>query len=252
MNKFMISLVASALFILPISSGSEHTVSAASNSVDTSVYYSPPTAHKEDTTNAMVWKEGSVTVTASKHKLEGPITSSISAIKVKVGTQSFALEPQDASHADPKNIQSISLSPTKKYLAIQLEYSNGYNLMVLDLHTGKYKILNDIVKSVTYVESTPVYSWSPDGKKLAFAYGDPSISRIAVYNLSYDTFTYVPRVTSTISTAIILWDKTGKYLDYASEYPSDQYVLYRYSFDTKKVKAITKMNRQQLTNLTKR
>lgn len=149
----------------------------------------------------------------------------------------------------PETINAISLSSSNKYLVLKAGYISGNKLFVIDLKDGSYNNINDLVKSPNAVETVSAFAWSSNGQKIAFSYGDPSVSRIAIYNVFYGTFTYVPRETSTISTAFILWDKKGDFIDYASEYPSDNFKLYRYSLNTKKTKIIKALDSTEITKM---
>ncbi|MBD7968230.1 hypothetical protein [Paenibacillus gallinarum] len=198
---------------------------------------------KKETKNKIVFEQDNVSVIATKKKSATPPSDTlIDSVEIINGTQNYTINFTD----EFDTINSISISPTKKFLALQAGNLSYNSLYVVNLTNGSYKLINSIVKSSKAVETVTAYQWSPNGQKLAFSYGDPSLSRIAIYNVFYNTFTYVPREIRTISTAFILWDKKGLFIDYASEYPSDQFKLYRYSFDTKKNKVIKKLNAKEL------
>ncbi|MEF3352784.1 hypothetical protein PV403_06315 [Paenibacillus sp. GYB006] len=202
---------------------------------------------KKETKNKIVFEQDNVSVIATKKKSANPPSDTlIDSVEIINGTQNYTINFTD----EFDSINSISISPTQKFLALQAG-SLGYNkLYVINLKDGSYELINSMVKSSKPVETVTAYKWSPNGQKLAFSYGDPSLSRIAVYNVFYNTFTYVPRETRTISTAFILWDKKGSFIDYASsEYPSDLYKLFRYSFDTKKNKVVKKLNAKELAQM---
>ncbi|ANF96642.1 hypothetical protein AR543_11910 [Paenibacillus bovis] len=57
----------------------------------------------------------------------------------------------------------------------------GSQLLLVNLRQQKHKTINDITSHMKYVESVNTYSWSPAGDQLAFAYGDSSMGRIAIY-----------------------------------------------------------------------
>ncbi|WP_454191657.1 TolB family protein [Paenibacillus sp. Marseille-Q7038] len=213
---------------------------------DSSYFIMKERPSKKETKNKIVFEQDNVSVVATKKKSPNPPSETlIDSVEILNGTQKYTIKFTDQLDT----INSISISPTQKFLAIQAG-NLGYNkLYVVNLKDGSYKQINSIVKSSRAVETVTAYEWSPNGQKLAFSYGDPSLSRIAVYNVFYDTFTYVPRETRTISTAFILWDKKGSFIDYASEYPSDQYKLYRYSFETKQIKVIKKLDAKERTQM---
>lgn len=247
MKKSVILVFASVLVLSAI--GMTHKVGTANAALNLSQYYvSNNDVEKKETNDKVQLYEGSIVLTADKKtSKELPNSTVISNINVTNGNKKYSVELSES----PENITSISESSNNKFLAIQASYSNGYKLIVLNLNDGNYKVINEIIKNKKTVESVPVYSWSPNGKKLAFSYGDTSKSRIAIYNLSYNTFTYIPRQINIISTAQILWDKKSTKLDYISEYPSDKYKLYSYSFNTKKVKVISSLDNVEVSNLSK-
>ena len=248
MKKISILIFASILILSAVSLGNgNHTAAAAGSHMNTSPYYSPQEkATKQETATKITWKEGTVTVTANKQQsIEIPDTTAIHSINVTSGAAKYTVELTK----EARDISSISLSTATKHLAIYIRYNAGYELIIVNLSTGEYKVLNDIVQSSTPVDSIQSYSWSPNGKKLAFAYENATQSRVAVYNLSYDSFTYIPRETNIIRTVVVLWDKKGERLDFVSEYPSDQFKLFSYSFITKQVKVIHHLNRSELTDL---
>lgn len=132
-------------------------------------------------------------------------------------------------------------------MAIQAQRSAGNTLLLINLTTGKSIIVNDLLKAKgkRNIESITAYNWSPKEDQIAFSYGDTSSSSIGIYNTKKDAFIYLPRETNYISTNLILWHKSGKNIDYISEYPSDQKKLYRYSMDSKKVKPVKKMSQSE-------
>lgn len=67
---------------------------------------------------------------------------------------------------------------------------------------------------------------------------------MAIYDTKKDSFVDLPRATNYISTGLILWHKNGKSIDYISEYPSDQWILFRYDTENKKVKPVKKITQK--------
>ncbi|WP_025693306.1 beta-propeller domain-containing protein [Paenibacillus zanthoxyli] len=234
--------------VLQITKSSE-AEAAAKVKTDTSQYFiTQEKFNKRETASSITLKQGKLTVTAIKQKsTDLPSTTLIDSITIANGTKKYTITFED----EPETVTSISKSSSSKYLALQAGYGSGNKLFVINLNDGSYKIINDLVKSATAVETVTAYNWSSNGRKLAFSYGDPSLSRIAIYDAVYGTFTYVPRETSTISTAFIFWDRKGTFIDFASEYPSDKFKLYRYSLDTKKTKTIRALDSTEIVELNK-
>ncbi|WP_190945691.1 hypothetical protein [Paenibacillus sp. UASWS1643] len=83
----------------------------------------------------------------------------------------------------------------------------------------------------------------------AFSYGNTEKSTLAIYDTKKERFVYLPRATNYISTGLILWHKNGKSIDFISEYPSDQWILFRYNTESKKVKPVKKKIPPYLTNI---
>ncbi|MFC3746062.1 hypothetical protein [Paenibacillus sp. GCM10012306] len=245
---FAILLIFTLIYPVLQSTENSKVEAAAKVKADTSQYFiTPEKFTKQETTSRITLKQGPWTVSAIKQKSTVLPSTTIDSITVTNGTIKFSIPFEDK----PATITSISLSSSNKYLAIQTGYSSGNKLLVVNLNNGTYKIINDLVKSATAVETVTAYSWSPNGQKLALAYGDPSTSRIAIYNVFYNSLTYVPREVSTITTAYIFWDKKGAFIDFESEYPSDTFKLYRYSLDTKKTKVIRDLDSAEIVEIIK-
>ncbi|WP_283657660.1 hypothetical protein [Paenibacillus sp. RC343] len=117
----------------------------------------------------------------------------------------------------------------------------------MDMKNGKHQILNDQLSAAgkKNIETINSYNWSPKADQLAFSYGDPAKSSIAIYDSQKGAFTFLPRETDYISTSLILWNKNGNQFNYISEYPSDQKRLYTYSMITKKVKTVKKLSEKE-------
>lgn len=145
------------------------------------------------------------------------------------------------------DITSVAQSPSNEWIAMQAEKSAGSNLILVNLKTGKYTILNECLEKSGKqgVETIASYNWSPKEDIIAFSYGDTEKSTLAIYDTKKDSFVYPPRATNYISTGLILWHKNGKSIDYISEYPSDQWILFRYDTESKKVKPIQKITQKE-------
>ncbi|MDP1510011.1 hypothetical protein L8C07_18705 [Paenibacillus sp. CMAA1739] len=214
--------------------------------VNPSVYQSITKFKKSETPNQLTWTEKNITLVAKKIERENVPSSEkrvITSITIKKGDKNYTLKT-DEYHDKLRDISSAVVSPSNTWLAIQAQRGAGSTLLLINLTTGKSIIVNDLLKAKgkRNIESITAYNWSPKEDQIAFSYGDTSSSSIAIYNTKTDAFIYLPRETNYISTSLILWHKSGKNIDYISEYPSDQKKLYRYSMDSKKVKTVKKMS----------
>ncbi|WP_063568014.1 hypothetical protein [Paenibacillus sp. O199] len=223
--------------------------SVDATSVTPSIYSSVAPFKKNNSTNKIILKGGNITLTATTVKLEGMPTfeqNVIQSIVVTKGSQKYTIETSDLED-NWLDITSVVASNSNTWLAIHAERSSGNTLMLLNLQTGEVTELNDRLKKAgkKNIETIADYNWAPNEDQIAFSYGDPSKSSIAIYNVQKESFVYLPRATNYISTNLILWQKNGKMLDYISEYPSDQMILYRYSIESNKVKPVKKISRNE-------
>ncbi|KGP80064.1 MULTISPECIES: hypothetical protein [unclassified Paenibacillus] len=226
---------------------SQHSVDATS--VTPSIYASIKPFKKNNSANKIIWKGGSITLTATTVKLEGKPTfeqNVIQSIVVTKGSQKHTIETSDLED-NWLDISSVVASNSNTWLAINAKRSAGNTLMLLNLQTGEVTELNDRLKKAgkKNIETIATYNWAPHEDQIAFSYGDPSKSSLAIYNVQKESLIYLPRATNYISTNLILWQKNGKTLDYISEYPSDQMILYRYSLESNKVKPVKKISRNE-------
>ncbi|MDN4081199.1 copper amine oxidase N-terminal domain-containing protein [Paenibacillus polymyxa] len=216
--------------------------------VDLSLYYSPDKeAVKEVTSDKITWKENEVTFIADKKKED----------KGSISTMNFINKDRNLKiQIDPKpdNIFSVSLSSTKKYVAVALRYSYGNKLMLVNLSNGKYFIFNDVLKSKNKgtVESISANNWSPDGKKIAFRYGDTSTSKLAIYDVENNTFSYPPLQEAYVGVYRIMWLKDGKSFDYIADFPTNPSLkLYRYNLIGNSINTISSVTKDELSNMDK-
>ncbi|MGC5775518.1 hypothetical protein [Paenibacillus pabuli] len=226
---------------------SQHSVNATS--VTPSIYSSVKPFKKINSTNKIIWKGEKITLTAATVKLEGKPSfeqNVIQSIVVTKGNQKHTIETSDLED-NWLDITSVAASTSNTWLAIHAERSAGKTLMLLNLQTGEVTELNDRLNKAgkKNIETIAAYNWAPNEDQIAFSYGDPSKSSLAIYNVQKESFIYLPRATNYISTNLILWQKNGKILDYISEYPSDQMILYRYSIVSNKVKPVQKISRNE-------
>jgi len=222
------------------------TMSAVNNNFNMSQYYmQSDNMEKKADKSKVVVMDGAVTITATKEANEGPQSIILRDIVVTSNEQKYPITIDDSL----SDIRSLEVSPNKKYVAIVGNAMDGSRLIVLNLTDGKYKLINNIVKMLKNSPDIPFCSWSPDGSKLAFTYGDPGIGRVAIYNLPDETFTYIPREVNLIGAIHMFWSKKGDTLDYVGEYKPSQYKLYRYSLNTKKVKTIAQLTEKEVDNI---
>ncbi|MFP4979123.1 TolB family protein [Paenibacillus sp. CN-4] len=204
-------------------------------------------AVKQETKDRIVWKAGSITLSAGKQRSAEPgLPASLSEVTAQAGGRSVKL----AFDQPPGDIVTASLSPDGSTLAFEVQYGYGSALYLFLVKEGKFTNLNAIVPFRAPAETVSAYNWSPDGRRLALAYGDTGSSRLAIYDAATGSFTNVPRTVNLISTALVLWDTKGTFVDYVSESPSDQYVRYRYAPAAGAVKPVTKVGRDALQELT--
>jgi|GEM_PF-2717554 len=218
--------------------------------IDTSLYYLREyNPEKEFHENKITWKENDITFIANKSKSGENHTSDtiISSMIIEKGDKKHDIKLDD----NPIFISSLSLSASDEYLAVKAFYHYGYKVIIINLDNGERFVLNEWLESngEGFVETIHSSNWSPDGNKLAFSFGDTSKSRLAIYDLDNQTFLVIPTEINYITTAYILWHKNGRGLDFISEYPSEQYKLYRYYFDHDYVENITDVEKNDLIKL---
>ncbi|WP_145050002.1 hypothetical protein [Paenibacillus xylanexedens] len=213
-----------------------------------SVYASNHTFQKSNS-NPLHWKGGNITLTTTSTQREDvPAFEQhvIQSIVVTQGKQQYTMQTSDWEDK-LLQITSVAASDSKAWIAIQAERSAGSSLILLNLETGEWRNLQDRLHQAGQknVETITAYAWAPSEDQVAFSYGDTSKSTISIYNAQQDRLMKLPRTTNYITTSLILWQKDGTWLDYISEYPSDQFILYRYTLASNKVKPVKKMKRQE-------
>lgn len=224
-------------------------ISAKSTLVNKNTYQSVSKFKKNVSSTKITWSGKNVTLTANTSERENVPTfekTVIDSIVITQGVKTYTLET-DKYEDKLLDISSVAASESNSWLAIQANRSSGYTLILMDLKTGKTTILNDrlLKAGKKGIETVTSYNWSPKSEQIAFAYGDTEKSSLAIYNPKDDTFVYLPRATNYISTGIILWQKNGRTLDYICEYPADNRILYRYNLESKKVKPVKKISKNE-------
>ncbi|MDR6719764.1 hypothetical protein ABGV43_09065 [Paenibacillus amylolyticus] len=224
-------------------------INAESTSINSSTYQSIAKFRKTMGSDKIVWKGDNITVTANTLKLDAAADfehNIIDTIAVAHGKDKHILHTEDFG-VNLVDITSVAESPSNEWIAIRAEKSAGSNLILVNCKTGKYIILNERLEKTGKhdVETISSYNWSPKEDIIAFSYGNTEKSILAIYDTKKDRFVYLPRATNYISTGLILWHKSGRNMDYISEYPSDQWILFRYNTTSKKVKPVKKMTRKE-------
>ncbi|MDT9720759.1 hypothetical protein QVE09_17720 [Paenibacillus sp. ClWae2A] len=248
-------IVLGSLGTLSIASSSFHTsdkvahIAADSTSVNFSTYQSIPKFEKTIGSNKIMWKGDNTSITANTLKLDATADfeqNIIDTIVVTHGKERYTLQTGDFK-VKLLDITSVAQSPSNKWIVIQVEKSAGSNLILVNLKTGENTILNEHLEKAgkQNVETISSYNWSPKEDIIAFSYGNTEKSTLAIYDTKKDRFVYLPRATNYISTGLILWHKNGKSIDFISEYPPDQWILFRYDTETKKVKPVKKITKKE-------
>ncbi|MEW4371831.1 hypothetical protein [Paenibacillus kandeliae] len=239
------AVILSTLPVPPSDAAASTTTQA--NLPSTQYEYAIPYVQKQvhHTSSTTSLTSGTITVSIKK-----PANTTLPAATVHTIHLAYNHKNYNIALTEPAvDLMSMSVSPSGNYVAIQTSKEAGYQLIVFHVQTASFTILNDVLPAPTTVETVSVYNWSPQRDQLAVAYGTTDYSRIAIYKASSSTCIRIPRVSNWISTAVVLWNKQGTTLDFASEYPSDHYKLYRYILRTQQVKGIQALNRTQLSSL---
>ncbi|MGG4480412.1 hypothetical protein [Paenibacillus illinoisensis] len=256
--KYMHILLSSAILLssLPMLSVPQQSVSktAVKSSVehkvvDSSIYPSANQFNKKVSANKIVWTGMNVILEAdvvNKPDQASFEQNVIESIKVAVGEQAYII---NTGKFDDQllDIISMDVSRSKTWIAIHAERSAGKTLILVNVKTGKFMVLNDRLQEERNqtIETIASYHWSPKRDEIAISFGNTEKSSLAIYDPTKDSFRFLPRTTNYISTNLVLWQKNGNILDYISEYPSDQLILFRYNSKTNQVKPVQKINKQE-------
>ncbi|MFB5269520.1 hypothetical protein ACE41H_22435 [Paenibacillus enshidis] len=232
-----------------------HNAKSVQNSSAMPSYQIITKFEKNVSRHQIIWREKGVTLTANRIKIEDAIpieANIITSMVVTNGDKKYTISTADFEDKF-RDVTSASLSSSNTWLAIQVKRSSGESLVLVNLRTGEFSILNDrlLAEGKKNVETVADYNWSPKADQIAFSFGDPSKNSIAIYDTRKNSILYLPRETNYISTSVILWHKNGQYFDYICESPSDQSILYRYSLEDNKVKPVKKISKNELQRWTK-
>lgn len=210
------------------------------NSFDSSIYYvseSNPIIETSD--DQIVWKEGSVVLTAAISKAEDEQASQSNTV-----ISSITVESSNGNHTieldkKPLGIQSVSLSKNNQ-LAVHVRDHEGSRLIILSLLNGKQSVINDLPNSEVFSEKIDSYNWSPDGNTIAFGIGDLGSSYIALYNTENSTFLNLSEQNYILITSVI-WHKNGQGFDFLSntDNAENPVILYRYTLKDNLINKVT-------------
>lgn len=223
--------------------------STGSSTKEESLYYSPPQGELTNDEQQIIWKAGNITFIAEKSKATGE-----DAAESKTIISSMTID-EDGNQYDitidkkPSTVSSISLSSSNRYLAVDVFYSNvGDTLVIVNLDNGEQTILNKSleINAGNGVETIHAYNWSPEGDKLAFSFGDTSISKLGIYDLEKKTILSIPTKSNLINTAYVMWTTNGDNIGFISEYPSDQFKLYVYNLKSEQVNEGKEITREDI------
>lgn len=209
-------------------------------------------------------KENDITLTATvSHKLPDSrdTLKYIDSLVVTKGNQKFTL-PTERKPATRQgkpvdvhflSIASMALSPSQTWLAVHISQNPGNVeprskdiVVFLNLKTGKSIILNDLLESEgrADIEGIDQYNWSPTADEFAFSYDDKSDTSLAMYAPETDSFVKLTKLAKTADHIIlhhILWNKDGRFINYIIQNRNNEYILYRYSLDSKQVETVSKI-----------
>ncbi|HHW38010.1 MAG TPA: hypothetical protein GXX18_12325 [Bacillales bacterium] len=149
---------------------------------------------------------------------------------------------------EPDKINSLSFSDTNNYLAFTGFYSHlGNQLYIIDLNNGGTIDLLEKLTGLGYkrIETIHTYNWGPNKDVISFAFGDPSLSNLAIYDLNSNEITVIPTKSHFINTLSIMWHKKGDFIDYVVEENSDQFKLYRYDLKKSNFELIKEVSRDE-------
>lgn len=216
--------------------------SDTNESNDLSRYYIPEQGKTEVSQKEVVWRGDVVTLIAKK------TSDSITSMQVKSAGKEYDVEVPEFIEHNISNVVSVALSASHNYVAINVLATNiGHQLIVLDLTNGKSIYMNNEIDKGENYESIYTFNWSPKDNKLALSYGYLGSCSLALYDFDNKKLIKLPEKEQYIETPFILWDKGNNEIDFISEYPSNQYMLYRYTIGSDQVKAITEITKSGLS-----
>ncbi|PAD32275.1 hypothetical protein [Paenibacillus sp. 7523-1] len=247
------AILLSSLYMLIVPQQSAAKTAAKSSVeykvVDSSIYPNANQFNKKISAKKIVWTGMNVILEAdvvNKPDRASFEQNVIESITVTSGEQAYTINTEKFDD-ELMDIISMDVSRSKTWIAIHAERSAGKALILVNVKTGKLMVLNDRLqeeRSQT-IETIASFHWSPKRDEIAISFGNTEKSSLAIYDPTKDSFHFLPRTTNYISTNLVLWQKNGNTLDYISEYPSDQLILFRYNTKTNQVKPVQKINKQE-------
>lgn len=237
MNKVSSSIVVILVlvFILGCNNKEQLNEEAGSDlnqSFDSSIYFTSENDSTIKTSiSQVIWKEGEVELTAEIAKAQGEQANQSNTVISSIYVEGSHGKKEINFEKKPLGIHSVSLSKSDQ-LAIHVRDHEGSRLMILDLLNGEQVVLNDlnITDNEASSEKIDGYNWSPDGKKVAFGFGDIGSSYLAVYDTESNIFSEVSdKDYRWIS--LVVWHKDGQGFDFISKLDDavGSSVLYRYT-----------------------
>ncbi|WP_433943058.1 hypothetical protein [Paenibacillus sp. SN-8-1] len=177
--------------------------------------------------NQISWQEDNVSLSAVMVQPNQTGASSvIGSIKVSNGDLAYPIDLEQA----PISISSVSLSSDHQYLAMHLKYTEGHQLVIVNMAAGDHYSLNAYLSrnGRGKVDTVQSYQWDPKGNHLALAYGDATRSSVGLYQADQKMLLDIPTSVIYKDTPVIVWHKEGKGFDFVSTSGKDVYVLNRY------------------------
>lgn len=209
------------------------------NQLQSNYFVSDQKAEINSTDDQITWKTDEVTLIAKK----SPAT--ITSMQISNDTNEYDIRIPEEITGNSAELTSIALNSNNDLIAVNVFITNvGNQVIIIDLSNGESDTLNELA-GISY-ETIHAFGWSPIDNKLAFAYGDTSSSKLAIYDFNQHQLQNVSEI-NLINTLFILWTKQGDGFDFISEANSDQFKLYRYKMGNDEVEEIAEISREELS-----
>lgn len=202
-------------------------------------FVSDQKAEINSTEDQITWKTDKVTLIAKK----SPAT--ITSMQISNDSDEYDIRIPEEITGNSAELTSIALNSNHQFIAVNVFIANvGNQIIFVDLSNGESYTLNELA-GISY-ETIHAFGWSPIDNKLAFAYGDTSSSKLAIYDFDQHQLQNISDI-NLINTLYILWTKQGDGFDFISEGNSDQFKLYRYKTGNDEVEEIAEISREELS-----